>query len=127
MTLFHEIVEKRVGDPIGKLTCLIKYTKGDAKEMIKHCVQQPPAQGFKNAKALLERKYGNPYNIKTLYREEIKAWPQMKNDDADSFQKFCNFLVKCESITQSSQWNPLDTPGGICMLLSKLPGNLIFD
>ena len=55
MTLFHEVVEKRVDDPRGKLTCLIKYNKGDAKEIIKYHVQQPPAQGFKNAKALLER------------------------------------------------------------------------
>ena len=47
MTLFYEIVEKRIDDPRGKLTPLIKYTKGDAKEMIKHCVQQSPAQGFK--------------------------------------------------------------------------------
>ena len=38
MTLPHEVVEKRVDDPRGKLTRLIKYTKGDAKEMIKHCV-----------------------------------------------------------------------------------------
>ena len=38
MTLLHEVVEKRVDDPRGKLTRLIKYTKGDAKEMIKHCV-----------------------------------------------------------------------------------------
>ena len=59
-----------------------------------------------------------------MYRKKIKAWPQVKNDDVDSFQKFCDFLVKCESITQSSQWNPLDTPGVICMLLVKLPGNL---
>ena len=92
--------------------------------MIEHCVQQPPAQGFKNAKVLLERKYGIPYNIMTMYRKEIKAWPEVKNGDADSFQKFCNFLVKCESITQASQWNPLDTPDVICMLLSKLPGKL---
>ena len=69
-------------------------------------------------------KYGNPYNIMTMYRKEIKAWPQVKNGDADSFQKFCNFLVKCENITQASQWNPLDTPDVICMLLSKLPEKL---
>ena len=92
--------------------------------MIKHSAQQTPAQGFKNAKALLEKKYGNPYNIMTMHRKEIKIWPHVKNGDADRFQKFCNFLVKCESITQSSWWNPLDIPGLICMLVSKLTGNL---
>ena len=73
MMLFHEIVEKRIDNPRGKLTRLIKYTKGDAKEMIKHCVQQPPAEDFRNAKALLERNYGNPYKIMTMYKKEIKA------------------------------------------------------
>ena len=43
MTLFHEIVEKRIDDPRGKLTCLVKHIKGDTKKMIKHWVQQLPA------------------------------------------------------------------------------------
>ena len=124
MTLSHEIVKKRVDDLTGKLTCLIKYTKGDAKEIIKHCVHQPPAQGFSNAKALLERKYGNPHDIMTMHKKEIKTWPQFKSGDADSFQKFFNFFIKCESIMQSSQCNSFDTPDIICMLRSKLPGNL---
>ena len=34
MTFFHEIIYKRVDGPRGKLTRLIRYTKGDAKEMI---------------------------------------------------------------------------------------------
>ena len=63
------------------------------------------------------------HDIMTMYRKEIKAWQQVKTGDANSLQKFCNFLVKCEIITQSSQWNTLDTPDVFCMLLSKLPGN----
>ena len=31
MAVFNEIVEKKVDDPGGKLTRLIKYTAGDAK------------------------------------------------------------------------------------------------
>ena len=124
MTLFHELVDKIIDDPRGRLTRLIKYTKGVAKEMIKHCVQQPAAFGYYNAKKLLQQKYGNPFSIMSMYRKEIKAWPQMKNGDGGSFQKFYNFLVKCESITKSREWNPLDTPDAICMLLSKLPGKI---
>ena len=60
--------------------------------MIKHCVQQPPGERFRNAKALLERKYGNPYKIMTMYKKEINAQPQVKNGDADSFQKYCQIF-----------------------------------
>ena len=35
---------------------------------------------------------------------------------------FTIFVLKCDSITQSRKWNPVDTPDVICMLLSKLPG-----
>ena len=103
---------------------MIKYTKCDPKEMIKHCVQQPTAVGYDDAKKLLEQRYGNPYSIMSMYIKEIKAWPQLKNGDGGSFQKFYNFLVKCESIKKSREWNPLDTPDVICMLLSKLPGKI---
>ena len=42
MTLFHEVVEKRIDDSRGRLARLLKYASGNAKEMIKHCVQEPP-------------------------------------------------------------------------------------
>ena len=60
----------------------------------------------------------------SMYRKEIKAWPKLKNGDGGSFQKF-KFLVMCESITKSREWNPMDTPEVINMLLSKLPGKII--
>ena len=56
--------------------------------------------------------------------QDIKAWPQLKNGDGASIQKFYNFLVKCESIVNSRELNPLDTPDVICMLLSKLLGKI---
>ena len=46
MTVFNEIVEKKVDDPTGKLTRLIKYTTCDAKEMTKNCIQLLAEIGF---------------------------------------------------------------------------------
>ena len=37
--VFEEVVEKKIDDPQGRLTRLIKYTDGEPKEMIKHCIQ----------------------------------------------------------------------------------------
>ena len=39
MTLSHELVEKRIDNPKGRLTRLIRYTKGYHKDMIQHCLQ----------------------------------------------------------------------------------------
>ena len=87
MTLFHEVVEKRIDDPRGRLARLLKYTSGNAKEMIKHCVQEPPTMGYQHAKKILVEKYGNPYHVMVEYRKEIKAWPIIRSGDAEGYQR----------------------------------------
>ena len=57
--LFREVVEIKKEDPRGTLTCLIKYRTGEAKELIKHCIEQPANKGYENAINLLYRRYGD--------------------------------------------------------------------
>ena len=66
IALFREVVENEVNDPRGKLTMLIKYTSRDARELIKHCIQRPSNEGFKHAKYLLEKVYGNPHKSTSI-------------------------------------------------------------
>ena len=37
-TMFKEVVEKKLKYPVGRLTCMIKFTDGKAKDLIKHCI-----------------------------------------------------------------------------------------
>ena len=79
---------------------------------------------YKNARSILEEKYGNPHHILAPYRKEVKSWAQLKSYDGTAYMKFYNFLIlKCESATFRQNWNILDTPEMICLVLSKLPGN----
>ena len=125
MALFCEAVETKIEDRRGRLTRLLKYTVGEAKELIKHCIQLPHDKGYKYAKSLLEKTYGNPHKILSSYRKEVKDWPQVKFGDAKAFRKSFNFLLKCESVSDNQHWNALDTPEILCMLISKLPGVLM--
>ena len=123
MVVFKEIIEKKIDDLRDRLARLIRYTDGEPKEMIKHCIQQPVSVGYKNARSLLEEKYGNPHYIVAAYRKEIKSWPQLKPADGAAYRRFYNFLLKCESATYGQNWNTIDTPEMMCLVLSKLPGN----
>ena len=125
MALFAEVVETKIEKPRGRLTRLIKFTTGEARELIKHCIQLPHSRGYQHARALLERTYGNPHKILSSYQKEIKAWSPSKFGDAKSFRKFYNLLLKCESVSESQDWNALDTPEMLCMLISKLSGGLM--
>ena len=48
MKVFKEVVEKRIDNPRGSLSRLIKYTTGEAKDLIKDCNQEPSAEGYEN-------------------------------------------------------------------------------
>ena len=67
-------------------------------------------------------KYGNLQDVMVESGKEInQSWSIIRSGDAGGYQRLYNFLQKCRSITQSAQWNQLDTPDTICMLLAKLP------
>ena len=41
IAVFEEVVEKKVEDPRGRLARLVRYTDGEPKEIIKHCIKEP--------------------------------------------------------------------------------------
>ena len=122
MTSFEEVVEKRVRDSVGRLQRLIKYTSGDAKEMIKGCVYDNK-NGYDQAKRLLKFRYGDPHRVLSAYSKELKEWKNIKSGDSIALRKFCNFLTKCNCVIKGNYWNTLDSIDNLCTILSKLPGN----
>ena len=38
VSMFNQVVEKKVIDQTGRLTRLLKFTGGEAKELVKHCI-----------------------------------------------------------------------------------------
>ena len=74
VALFDEVVERNILDARGRLTRLIKFTKGEAKELIQHCIQLPPSEGYITARRLLKERYGDPYTVICAYKKQIKNW-----------------------------------------------------
>ena len=82
----------KVGDARGRLTKVLKDTDMEPKEMIKDCIQQPANTKYKNARSLLEQKYGNPHRITAAYRRKIKTWSQLKLPMVLSFKNSTIFF-----------------------------------
>ena len=115
MALFKEAVESKLEDPRERLIRLLKYTSGETKKLINHCIQLSSNECFKYAEYLLEKVYENPHKILASYRKEIKQWPQIKFGDARAFWKFHTFLLKCRSMSFNQRWNALDSPDILCI------------
>ena len=118
MAVLKEVVKERVDDKQGPLTLLIKYTKRDAKDMVKNCIQLPPEDGFKTAKHQLNERYGDPHRIVAAYCCEIKQWPQTKSGDVVAYQNLQNIPIKFENIGHLQSWNVFDAPD-MCKLLQN--------
>ena len=51
----------------------------------------------------------------------FKLLAPVKPGDAMGFTKFHNFVLKCETFFKSVNWNSLERPETLCVLVSKLP------
>ena len=106
-----------------KKTNLIKFTDDEAKDLIKHCIHLAPDIGYDTAIILLNKRYGDPYLLLASYRKEIKSLAPVKPGNGMGFRKFHNFVLKCET-SKITNWNSLEMPEILCVLVSKLPGGL---
>ena len=124
VSMFNQVVIKKVSDQTGRLTRLLKFTGGEARELIKHCIHFPPETGYETAMRLLNSRYGNPHYLLASYSKEIKAFPSVKPGDASCFRKFYSFVLKCKAFSKTTAWNSLETLETLCILVSKLLGSL---
>lgn len=55
VAIFKEVMESTIGNPHRQLIRLIRYTKGEAKELVMNCFHQPLREGYQINKMLLEK------------------------------------------------------------------------
>ena len=63
MSMFQESVEEKIDDPRRRLTRLIKYTRGEPRQLVKHFINVRADCGYKNAIARLRKLHGNPHTM----------------------------------------------------------------
>ena len=120
---FKDGVEKLIDDPRQRLIRLLKYTKGGAKELIKHCIHESADTCYTNALSLLEKEYGSPFKIAAAYLEKLKNWPAIKTNDALGLRELYRFLVRCASYQERGVVD-LNSPLTIRSIQLSLPSNL---
>ena len=116
---FKEVVETAVSDQRGRLTRLIKYTSGDAQELIKHLVQAQTPNCYDEAITLLDKEYGNDHLLSCSYIKELRKWKKVSEDDVDGFKKLYRFLLKCKSYKRDGILQELDSTDMIATVIAK--------
>ena len=89
MLMFQGSVEKKIDDPRERLTQIMKYTRGEPQELVKHFINDRADCGYKKAIVLLQKWCGNPHTMLSPYRKEIKLMQSLK---------LFNFLIKAQTM-----------------------------
>ena len=63
VSMFNQVVEKKVSDQTGRLTRLLKFTGCKTKELIKPCIYLPSETGYVTATGLLNNRYRNVHSV----------------------------------------------------------------
>ena len=84
-----------------------------------------PSEGYKEARKLLEKEYGDPFKVSMAYVNKVLKWSPIQTEDAPALKRFSLFLVKCKNAMMSvSHMNELNHPTNMQTIGKKLPSHL---
>ena len=93
---FDSIIANNVHADWDRLFFLEKYTSGSANEEIKGFLATNPDTAYKEARKLLEQRYGNPVVVAENYKSNLRNWRQINDGDSKGLREFSDFLVHCQ-------------------------------
>ena len=68
---FDARVQSRVTNSADRLYYLDQHLVGEPKELISGCLHIEPDEGYKEARRLLQKEYGDPYKVSTAYMKRL--------------------------------------------------------
>ena len=88
-------------DNDAKLFYLWKYTSGEAQELVEGYYSLDDDDAYDTVRALLHDRYGNAHRIALAYRERLRQWKPIAEDDYRGLQRLSDFLVNIRTAMRS--------------------------
>ena len=122
---FESNIERNVSDESEKLSFLLQYCSGAARNAIKSCVSMDPLLGYQTAKALLEDRFGNLFKVATAYLNEVINGPPVRPYDSKALLAFADTLRDCTSGLESIGYlEEINSADNLRRIVNRLPFHL---
>lgn len=119
MTTFEEHVGSSSVDERMKLTRLIQYTSGKAKEAIRSCALISGSGGYKKAKEILQKRFGDQHIITDAIIRSIRNGRPVKT--ASDLQVLSDELTNClATLCSMKRLSEVDTQTSIIDISNRL-------
>lgn len=95
MHSFKKNVEAKVQDDRMRLTYLIQFCTGKARESIEDCVLIRSGSGYKQAKGILAKQFGQNHQVTQALLEKVLEREQIKPNDGKALWDLALQMRKC--------------------------------
>ena len=95
------------------LSYLVQYWRGKAREAIEHCIMMPPEEGYKRAKEILQRNFGQTHVVTRAFLVKVVSGPLIRSDYLEILSQRARDLETClfgsTQLGHTSNLNSMDT------------------
>ncbi|KAI3365427.1 hypothetical protein L3Q82_010513 [Scortum barcoo] len=88
MCAFEHGIEDKTENCKDRLYFLEQFTMGKPRELVRSCQHMEQSRGYKEAKRLLKKYFGDDYKISTAHVDIALSWPSVKPEDAEALQAY---------------------------------------
>ena len=121
-TAFDSIICDHVSNDKDRLFFLNKYTEGKADDVVKGFLAINSDNAYKEARKLLDERFGNPVLVAEAYKSKLRNWSSIKDGDSLALRTFSDFLIRCkEAVKTVGSLNELGSSQTLTKISAKLP------
>lgn len=95
MKSFEINVERRVKEDDEKLSYLIQYCKDPARDAIENCLMLPRDEGYKEAKEILRKNFGQKHTIVRAFIDKVVKGPQIRAWESEKLSQLARDMKSC--------------------------------
>ena len=122
---FENLIETKTPSESARLYYLVQYTTGEVQELVKSCLTMRTEDGYREARSLLRKRYGQGYRIARAFVDKLANEPPIKSEDGDALRRFSTTLTGCKNtLKEIGYLSKIENPDTLKAIVNRLPFGL---
>ena len=119
---FKTNIEERELSPNVRLTYLIQFCTGTAKEAISNCVMLPENEAYSKAREILHNLYGQSHIITRAYIDKVTKGGIIRDGESEKLQQLARDMENCQiNLTQLGCESEINAQSNLEKIVARLP------
>jgi len=122
---FENLIETKTPSESARLYYLVQYTTGEVQELVKSCLTMRSEDGYREARSLIKKRYGQGYRIACAFVDKLANGPPIKSEDGDALRRFSTTLTGCKNtLKEIGYLSKIENPNTLKAIVNRLPFGL---